>query len=114
MQGRAGASDAPALFLCSHDRIRGMTARRQIADMLRQPRTISSVAHELKLTREEVEDHLKHLIRTAKAADQDIRIEPARCRSCGYTFGPDKLTKPGKCPECKGTRLYEPLVQIKI
>ncbi len=67
-----------------------MTLRQQIADMLRQPRTISSVAHEL------------------------VKIEPARCRSCGYTFGTDKLTKPSKCPDCKGTRLYEPLVQIKI
>ena len=90
-----------------------MTLRQQIADMLRQPRTISSVAHELKLTRDEVEDHLKHLLKSAKAADQSVKIEPARCRSCGYTFGTDKLTKPSKCPDCKGTRLYEPLVQIK-
>ena len=90
-----------------------MTLRQQIADMLRQPRTISSVAHELKLTREEVEDHLKHLLKTAKAEDRSIKIEPARCRSCGYTFGTDKLTKPSKCPDCKGTRLYEALVQIK-
>ena len=53
-------------------------------------------------------------IQTAKAADQSVKIEPARCRSCGYTFGTDKLTKPSKCPDCKGTRLYEPLVQIKL
>jgi len=90
-----------------------MTVRQQIADMLRQPRTSSSIAHELKLTRDEVEDHLKHLLRSARAAGQDIRIEPARCRSCGYTFSGDKISKPGKCPECKGTRLYEPLIQIK-
>jgi transcriptional regulator len=89
------------------------TVRQQIEDMLRQPRTMSSVAHELKLTQKEVEDHLKHVVKSAKAADKDIRVEPARCRSCGYTFGKDKLTKPSKCPECKGTRLYEPLVQIK-
>ncbi len=91
-----------------------MTVRQQIAEMLRQPRTSSSIAHELKLTRDEVEDHLKHLLKSARAADQDIRVEPARCRSCGYTFGPDKITKPGKCPECKGTRLYEPLIQIRL
>jgi predicted Zn-ribbon and HTH transcriptional regulator len=90
-----------------------MTVRQQIADMLRQPRTSSSIAHELKLTRDEVEDHLKHLLRTARAADRHVRIEPARCRSCGFTFGHDKISKPGKCPECKGTRLYEPLIQIK-
>ena len=60
--------------------------------------------------RVDAEDALK----SAKAADQDVRVEPARCRSCGYTFGKDKMTKPSKCPECKGTRLYEPLVQIKM
>ena len=90
-----------------------MTVRQQIAEMLRQPRTSSSIAHELKLTRDEVEDHLKHLLRSARTADQEVRIEPARCRSCGYTFSQDKISKPGKCPECRGTRLYEPLIQIK-
>jgi transcriptional regulator len=90
-----------------------MTIRQQIAEMLKQPRTMSSVVHELKLTRQEVEEHLKHVLKTARAEDKDIRVEPARCRSCGYTFGKDKMTMPSKCPECKGTRLYEPLVQIK-
>ncbi len=81
--------------------------------MLRQPRTSSSIAHELKLTRDEVDDHLKHLLKSARTAGQDVRIEPARCRSCGFTFAKDKILKPGKCPECKGTKLYEPLIQIK-
>ena len=81
--------------------------------MLKQPRTASSIAHELKLTRDEVEDHLKHLLKSARAAHQTVRVEPARCRNCGYTFSQDKIVKPGKCPECKGTHLYEPLIQIK-
>ena len=90
-----------------------MTHRRQIGDMLKQPRTISSIAHELKLTREDVEDHVKHLVKTARADGHAINVEPARCRSCGYVFDESKLTKPSKCPKCKGTRLYEPLIQIK-
>ncbi|MGH9410377.1 MAG: transcriptional regulator [Vicinamibacterales bacterium] len=90
-----------------------MTPRQQIADLLKQPRTVSSIAHELKLTRDEVEAHLKHLLRSAKAADRDIRVEPARCRSCGFTFSSEKITKPGKCPECRSTQLYEPLIQIR-
>jgi transcriptional regulator len=90
-----------------------VTVRQKIADLLKQPRTISSIAHELKLTREEVEDHLKHLLRSARAAKQDVRIEPARCRSCGYTFSAEKISKPGKCPECKSTQLYEPLIHIR-
>jgi len=90
-----------------------MTHRRQIGDMLKQPRTISSIAHELKLTREDVEDHVKHLVKTARADGHAINVEPARCRSCGYVFDESKLTKPSKSPKCKGTRLYEPLIQIK-
>lgn len=90
-----------------------MTVRQQIAEMLRQPRTSSSIAHELKLTRDEVEDHLKHLLRSARTAGHQVRVDPARCRSCGYTFSQDKISKPGKCPECRGTRVYEPLIQIK-
>lgn len=90
-----------------------MTVRQKIADLLKQPRTISSIAHELKLTREDVEDHIKHLLRSARATGQDVRIEPARCRNCGFTFGKDKITKPGKCPDCKSTHLYEPLIQIR-
>ena len=81
--------------------------------MLKQPRTISSIAHELKLTREDVEDHVKHLLKTARAEGHAISVEPARCRSCGYLFDESKLTKPRECPKCKGTRLYEPLIQIK-
>ena len=46
-------------------------------------------------------------------ADRDIRVEPARCRSCGYVFSKEKVTRASKCPECKGTRLYEPLIQIR-
>ena len=90
-----------------------MTQRRQIGDMLKQPRTLSSIAHELKLTRDDVEEDVRHLLKTAKTAGQPVAIEPARCRSCGYVFSPGKLTKPGKCPKCKGTRIYEPLIQIK-
>jgi len=77
-----------------------MTVRQQIAEMLKQPRTMSSIAHELKLTRDEVEDHVKHLVRSARAADHDIRVEPARCRSCGYTFGQDYQA--GEVPRVQG------------
>lgn len=81
--------------------------------MLREPRTISSIAHELGMTREEVEDHIKHLVKSAKAEHQTVSVEPARCRSCGFRFAGDRITKPSKCPECGGSRLYEPLIQIK-
>jgi transcriptional regulator len=79
-----------------------------------EPRSVSSLARELGLKRGDVEDDLRHMIRSARAAGHRIVIEPARCRSCGFTFGQEKLSKPGKCPQCKSTWLYEPQISVVL
>lgn len=78
-----------------------------------QPRSVSSLARELGLARGDVEDDLRHMIRSARAAGHRIVIVPARCRSCGFTFGDDKLAKPGKCPSCHGSRIFEPQISVE-
>lgn len=91
-----------------------MTFRRDLVRMLSaQPRSASSIARELGLDRRDVEDELRHAIRSARAAGHTIVIEPAKCKQCGFVFGEDRLAKPGKCPECKGTRLYEAQISIQ-
>jgi transcriptional regulator len=77
-----------------------------------QPRSVSSLARELGLKRGDVEDDLRHMIRSARAAGHRVVIEPARCRSCGFTFGEEKLLKPGKCPQCRSTWLYEAQIRV--
>jgi predicted Zn-ribbon and HTH transcriptional regulator len=77
-----------------------------------EPRSVSWLARELGLKRDEVEDDLRHVLRSAKAAGHQIVVVPARCRSCGFRFDEAKLSKPGKCPACRGTRLYEPQIGI--
>lgn len=87
--------------------------RRHLLDLLsHEPRSISSLARELGLRRGDLEDDLQHLLRSARAAGHDIEIIPARCKACGFVFGTDKLVKPSRCPACKGTRLFEPLIRI--
>jgi predicted Zn-ribbon and HTH transcriptional regulator len=81
--------------------------------MLAVPRTASWLARELGLKRRDVEDDLRHAIRSARAAGEHVIVEPARCRQCGFTFDVEKLSRPGKCPACRGTRIYEPLVRIE-
>lgn len=76
------------------------------------PRSVSSLSRELRLAKADLEDDLRHIIRSARAAGHDVVIVPARCRSCGFTFADDKLSKPGKCPACRGTRIFEAQVQI--
>lgn len=52
------------------------------------------------------------MIRSAVAAGRRVVVVPARCKTCGFTFGEEKLTKPGKCPSCLGTRILEPQIGI--
>ena len=90
-----------------------MTLRRQLIDLLsHEPRSVSSLARELGMTRGDVEDNLRHAIRSAQAQGHKVEVIPARCKACDFVFGDEKLTKPSRCPACKGTRLYEPMVRI--
>jgi transcriptional regulator len=96
-----------AFFFCV------MTVRRHLVDLLRdQPHSVSWLARELGFDRSEMEEHLRHAIRSARASGHDVLVIPAKCRTCGYMFSEDKLSKPGKCPACRGTRMYEPQIAI--
>jgi predicted Zn-ribbon and HTH transcriptional regulator len=91
-----------------------MTVRKELLALLSsQPRSVSSLARGLGLARGDAEDDLRHALRSARAAGHRVTVVPARCRSCGFTFDEQKLSKPGKCPSCRGTRLYEPQIFIE-
>lgn len=77
------------------------------------PRSVSSIARDLHLRKADVEDDLRHLLRSARAAGQVVSVLPATCRACGFTFGEDRLAKPGKCPSCRGTRILEAQIFIR-
>jgi predicted Zn-ribbon and HTH transcriptional regulator len=64
------------------------------------------------MDRGDLEDQLRHAIRSARAAGHRIVVEPARCKTCGFVFSDDKLARPGRCPACRGSRLFE--AQIKV
>jgi predicted Zn-ribbon and HTH transcriptional regulator len=90
-----------------------MTLRRHLIDLLsHEPRSASSIARELGLKRGDVEDDLRHALRSARAAGHRIEVVPARCKACDFVFSEEKLSKPGRCPACRGTRLYEPMIRI--
>ncbi len=84
-----------------------------IALLTDRPRSVSSIARQLGLGRRDVDEDLRHAIRSARAAGRRIGIEPARCRTCGFEFGHGKLSKPGRCPACRGTRVVEAQVWIE-
>jgi transcriptional regulator len=91
-----------------------VTFRKALIDILTaQPRSVSSIARELGLKRGDVEEDLRHAIRSARASGRRVLIEPARCRACGFTFGEDKLSKPSRCPNCRSERLFEAQIRIE-
>ena len=91
-----------------------MVFRKRLLELLaEEPRSISRLARELGLSRGDVEEDLRHMIRSARAQGHRIVVLPARCRTCGFTFGEEKLSKPGKCPECRASRILEPQISVE-
>ena len=64
------------------------------------------------MRRDEVEEDLRHALRSARAAGYHIEVIPARCKNCDFVFSDEKLEKPSRCPLCKATRLFEPMIRI--
>jgi predicted Zn-ribbon and HTH transcriptional regulator len=87
--------------------------RRQLIDILvAGPRSVSSVARELGLKRDEIESDFEHVIRSARVAGHSVIIQPAQCRTCGFTYDERKFAKPSKCPACRGSRILEAQISI--
>ena len=76
------------------------------------PLTIAEIAAAFEVSPKEVETDLQHLLRTLKKSAYRLKIHPAACRKCAFVFSADKISKPGKCPRCKGTWIEAPLVEI--
>lgn len=90
-----------------------MRRRDLIPLLLDQPRTVSQLAREVRTTPRELADDLAHLLRSLPHTGFAADITPARCRKCGFTFGPGKLYKPAKCPACRGTWIAEPRLVLR-
>ena len=82
--------------------------------LLNHPMSISELAILLQVPPNDVEDDLRHLLKTLKNSPYRALITPAQCKKCGFVFHKDKLSKPGKCPQCKGTWIREPHIAIEM
>lgn len=88
-------------------------SRKQLIPILSgNPLTLRQLAQRLGLKPTEAEDDLRHLVKSLVHGEWKLVVTPARCRKCGFEFGPDKLHKPSKCPECQATWLTDPEMEI--
>lgn len=90
-----------------------MLRRDMIPLLLHNPLRLSELASLRKAPLKEVLNDLQHLKKTLKRSrDYRFDITPAVCRQCGFAFATNKLSRPGKCPACRGTWIEEPVVQV--
>ncbi len=88
--------------------------RKNLINILRgKAMSVTQIARTVGEPPSQIADDLAHLIRSLKHTEYKAIIEPARCRSCGFRFSGQKLTKPSKCPDCHSTWVLEPRIAIQ-
>jgi transcriptional regulator len=95
-------------------RDREQTVRQQIVVLLQeQEMGARELSQALAVTEKEVYGHLSHIARSLTSQGRKLRVQPPRCRDCGFVFQDrQRLTRPGRCPRCKQGHLEAPRFQI--
>jgi predicted Zn-ribbon and HTH transcriptional regulator len=76
--------------------------------------TARELSERTRLSEKDVLQHLEHVARSLAARGQALETEPARCLACGFVFeGRARLSKPGRCPKCKATRVSRPKYTVR-
>jgi predicted Zn-ribbon and HTH transcriptional regulator len=77
------------------------------------PMSVAELAKVFGASPRDVADDLQHLMKTLKKSTYRVQVHPAACRKCAFEFSTAKLSKPGKCPRCRGTWIDAPLIEIR-
>lgn len=92
----------------------GMTLRQRIRELLTSGEaTARDISSAVGITEKEVAAHLAHIGKSASVNGERLVVRPFACMQCGFVFSERKrFTKPGRCPECRGTRIEPPTFAI--
>jgi hypothetical protein len=92
------------------------TPRQRILDLLTiTPLTARRIAEVVGITERQVEEHLEHIVKSV-ARDRSLRfvLEPPGCKDCDFVFRDrERLTRPSRCPQCRGEAISEPRYSIE-
>jgi predicted Zn-ribbon and HTH transcriptional regulator len=93
---------------------RHATIRQALADILRAgPASARELSQQVGIPEKAVAGHLAHLARSLPAHGERLTVNPPACLACGYTFSDrTRLSRPSRCPHCRGTHLVEPRFRI--
>jgi transcriptional regulator len=90
------------------------TIRQQMTTLLSlEQHSAQGLSAALMIREKEVYDHLSHIRRSLAPQKMKLKVKPARCLECRYVFADRaRVTKPGKCPRCKGTHIEDPKYRV--
>lgn len=90
------------------------TIRRKIILLLTEGELTSlELSQRLRISEKEVLIHLPHIKSTVEARKGRFVVAPASCLECGFSFEDRRrLSKPGRCPRCKGEHMTDPRYHI--
>ncbi len=75
--------------------------------------TDRELSQRLGIQEKEVLYHLEHIRQSVLTRKMKLKVTPARCLECGYSFeNRRRLSKPGRCPRCKGEHVEDPRYHI--
>jgi predicted Zn-ribbon and HTH transcriptional regulator len=74
---------------------------------------LSEIARAVHEKPKDVLEALTHLAKSSKHSDYEVVVDPAECRKCGFEFSTEKLSRPSKCPKCRSTWIFEPLIGVR-
>ena len=91
------------------------TARREIIEVLSTGEYGAQMLSKiLRMSEKEVYAHLAHIDRSVRSQNKKLAVTPARCLECGFVFESRiRLTKPGKCPRCRGEHIEDPRYRVE-
>lgn len=93
------------------------TLRQQLGEALRGDEiTFHGLQDRFGLTVRALEDELRHVERSARAAGERLVVTPAHCLACGFVFRDREarhLHAPGRCPRCRAERIADPRFRIR-
>jgi len=91
----------------------GLTRRQEIVERLRTAEwEFDDLRHDLGLTVRVLEEDLRHIDRSVRAAGSRLELRPARCEACDFVFESTAFHPPGRCPSCRDRRIAGPWVKI--
>lgn len=91
------------------------TLRQQITVLLqREALSALEISQAVRIAEKDVYRHLVHIQKSVAGQGRQLSVTACACLACGFTFKERRrLTRPGRCPRCRQTRISQPVFSIQ-